>query len=83
MNKNVSGKVSGGSPNLDAVSPGAVSEIGAQVVRRKPAEPLSRAKETPVAMGNAKALDVGRGGPGAGRDVHQCGSQGRHGGSNE
>jgi hypothetical protein len=34
----------------------------------------------PTPYGNAVALNVGKGGPGTGRDVHHCGSQGVHGG---
>jgi len=33
----------------------------------------------PVKFGNEVALNVGGGGPGTGRDVHACGSQGTHG----
>src|SRR6516162_11761834 len=36
----------------------------------------------PVKFGNEVALNVGRGGPGKGRDVHASGSQGVHGGTN-
>jgi hypothetical protein len=36
----------------------------------------------PVVYGNEKALDVKGGGPGRGRDVHHCGSQGTHGATN-
>jgi hypothetical protein len=33
----------------------------------------------PVPFGNAVSLNVGKGGPGTGRDVHATGSQGLHG----
>jgi hypothetical protein len=33
----------------------------------------------PVPFGNEVALNVGKGGPGAGREVMSCGSQGQHG----
>jgi hypothetical protein len=33
----------------------------------------------PALMGNEKALDVGRGGPGTGRTTYDCGSQSQHG----
>jgi hypothetical protein len=33
----------------------------------------------PVKFGNEVALNVGKGGPGTGRDVHASGSQGQHG----
>jgi hypothetical protein len=36
----------------------------------------------PVPYGNAKALDVGGGGPGTGRTVMHCGSQSTHGPTN-
>jgi len=36
----------------------------------------------PVKFGNEVALNVGRGGPGKGRDVMACGSQGTHGSVN-
>ena len=36
----------------------------------------------PVKFGNEVALNVGKGGPGTGRDVHASGSQGVHGGTN-
>jgi hypothetical protein len=35
----------------------------------------------PVPFGNQVALNVGKGGPGTGRDVHASGSQGTHGGA--
>src|SRR6516162_10124281 len=36
----------------------------------------------PTKFGNELATNVGRGGPGTGRDVHACGSQGVHGSTN-
>jgi hypothetical protein len=33
----------------------------------------------PVKFGNEVALNVGKGGPGAGREVMPCGGQGQHG----
>jgi hypothetical protein len=36
----------------------------------------------PVPFGNQVALNVGKGGPGTGRDVHASGSQGNHGATN-
>jgi hypothetical protein len=33
----------------------------------------------PVKFGNELAMNVGKGGPGTGRDVSHCGSQGTHG----
>ena len=36
----------------------------------------------PVKFGNEVALNVGQGGPGTGREVMSCGSQGTHGSTN-
>jgi hypothetical protein len=36
----------------------------------------------PVPLGNALVNNVGKGGPGTGRDVRACGSQGQHGSVN-
>jgi hypothetical protein len=36
----------------------------------------------PVKFGNEVALNVGKGGPGTGREVMACGSQGTHGATN-
>jgi hypothetical protein len=45
--------------------------------------PREMGKMPQPVLGNAKALDVGRGGPGAGRILHgQSGSQGQHGPTN-
>jgi hypothetical protein len=42
--------------------------------------PMYDGKTPPsVVLGNQKALDVGRGGPGTGRTVMRSGSQGQHG----
>jgi len=46
---------------------------------QRPTEPLVQGtKPNPAPFGNAKALDVGRGGPGTGRTVYASGSQGTH-----
>jgi hypothetical protein len=62
------------------VSPKYVSQIGT-AVDPKAVEP--RRAPMPaggaVPLGNAKALDVGRGGVGTGRTIHRSGSQGVHG----
>jgi hypothetical protein len=44
-------------------------------------EPLHGPAERnfPTRLGNEVALNVGRGGPGTGRDIHATGSQGQHG----
>jgi len=68
--------------------PGGVGQLGNKVgshVRGQSdtgyrGEPLhSGGSFQPVPFGNQVALNVGRGGPGTGRDVHACGSQGAHG----
>jgi|SRR6516162_3567157 len=45
-------------------------------------EIMHRGGTLPTKFGNEVALNVGRGGPGTGRDVHACGSQGAHGATN-
>jgi hypothetical protein len=43
-------------------------------------EPLHNERSfQPVKFGNEVALNVGKGGPGTGRQVMSCGSQGQHG----
>lgn len=72
-----------------AMSPTAISRLGAHVGNHTtgkgkvavPEVPLIRAgiaDASGVPLGNAKAMDVGKGGPGAGRTTMPCGSQGRH-----
>ena len=90
MNKNVSGKVRGGSRSADAVSPRGVSQLGSMQGSRlkesgsyttqSSATPMfSGSKANPVQFGNVKSLDVGKGGVGTGRTVMRSGSQGTHG----
>jgi hypothetical protein len=43
------------------------------------AEPMKAAAPYKSAMGNELATNVGKGGPGAGRQVHRSGSQAHHG----
>jgi hypothetical protein len=50
---------------------------GREVSRRY--EDIYTQKKEAVRMGNDLALNVGRGGPGAGRTVYASGSQGQHG----
>ena len=46
-------------------------------------EPLHSGRSfQPVKFGNEVALNVGKGGPGTGREVMACGSQGVHGATN-
>jgi hypothetical protein len=42
-------------------------------------EPMRAPAPASSTLGNTKAQDVGKGGPGAGRTVHATGSQGQHG----
>jgi hypothetical protein len=50
---------------------------GGTITRKDP--PLHVPTKAATPMGNAKALDVGRGGPGTGRTVHASGSQSTYG----
>ena len=72
-------------------NPGGVGQIGnmqgSHVTRGEDSnyrgDPLHRGPSfQPVPFGNQVALNVGKGGPGTGRDVHASGSQGVHGGTN-
>lgn len=88
MNKNVRVPIRTGERTANAISPGAAARIGTSVGNhsmdrgtvKRPAEPLVTGKVSqPVALGNAKALDVGGGGVGTGRVTHRSGSQSLHG----
>ena len=71
----------------NAISPSAAASIGISKGNHaesgtvhRPADPLvTGTVKSSVPLGNAKALDVGRGGPGAGYVVHRNGTQGHHG----
>src|SRR5262245_52353820 len=76
-NKNVSPPVRTGSPNRGS-SPGSADQIGQSVSFRREEVERGRAYNSSI-LGNEKALDVGAGGPGKGRTVMPCGSQGVHG----
>src|SRR6516164_899744 len=74
-----------------ATTPGYVGQLGNKQgnhpTRGEPTsyrgEPMhSGPSFQPVPFGNQVALNVGKGGPGTGRDVHASGSQGVHGGTN-
>jgi hypothetical protein len=79
MNKNVKGPVKMGKP-AQSVRPSEAAMIGTQrITTTGPMQTQGEGRPISVPLGNAKALDVGKGGPGAGRTVHGCGSQGRHG----
>ncbi len=72
-----------GSRTTNRVSPGATARIGIQEVRTKPHRDLLRPAPATTGLGNEVALNVGRGGPGTGRKVYDCGTQGRHDGKGE
>jgi hypothetical protein len=82
--------IHGGSRSTNVVSPGGVSELGTALGSRLArtgsytsqsyAKPMMEgSKPLPVAFGNAKATDIGKGGPGAGRTIHRTGTQMMHG----
>src|SRR5258708_6893927 len=90
MNKVRSVGVKAGPPNTKIVSPSAVAQQGnskgnhvmERGTVRRPPDPLVQGTRPQVAMGNAVATNVGRGGPGVGRTIHASGSQGTHGAAN-
>ena len=81
-NKNVSPGVRTGSPSK-ATSPCAASELGQSVAFKKESVEVGPAYHSGVKLGNEKALDVGKGGPGTGRTVMRSGSQSLHGPVNQ
>jgi len=78
MNKNVSPPVRTGSPSK-ASSPAAASQLGQSVAFKKDECDVGPAYHSGVKLGNEKALDVGKGGPGTGRTVMKSGSQNQWG----
>jgi hypothetical protein len=80
-NKNVSPPVRTGSPNRGS-SAGSADQIGAAVSFKREEVERGRAYNSSI-LGNEKALDVGKGGPGAGRTVMKSGSQNRGGPPNQ
>jgi hypothetical protein len=80
MNKNVSPPVHTGSPRKGS-SPGAADQIGQTVAFKKEQVDAGRGYNASQ-LGNAKALDVGKGGPGTGRTTMPCGSQNQWGSPN-
>jgi hypothetical protein len=77
-NKHVKVGVRAGSRTTNEVGEGAVARIGGQHVLMKPHPPLQQPRQAPVPLGNDLATNVGKGGPGVGREVFDCGSQGKH-----
>jgi hypothetical protein len=76
-NKMVTGGVKTGPARVNVTSPAGAGQIGATVAFKK--DQVNASTKAQVPLGNAKALDVGAGGPGKGRDVHVSGIQGTHG----
>jgi hypothetical protein len=76
-NKLVKPNIKSGPPRTNVVSPGSADQLGQAVAFKKDPLPIRTAPQVP--MGNAVALNVGKGAPGAGRTTHPCGSQGFHG----
>jgi hypothetical protein len=81
MNKNVSPPVRTGSPSKGS-SPGAADQIGASTAFKKD-QVDARPGYDGAKYGNEVALNVGKGGPGTGRTIMPCGSQGMHGLANQ
>ena len=82
MNKNVSPPVRTGSPSK-ASSPAAASQLGQSVAFKKDECDIGPAYHSGVKLGNEKALDIGKGGPGTGRTVMKSGSQNQWGPPNQ
>jgi hypothetical protein len=89
-NKRVEVGVRTGSRTADKISPGGVSQFGSGVGDRprpggghtgqNTAQPVFVGTKPQAAMlGNAKATDVGKGGPGSGRTIYRTGYQCQHG----
>jgi len=76
-NKLVNVGVKSGPPRTNIVSPASASQLGQSVAFKRDPLPIGTGAQVP--LGNQLATNVGKGGPGAGRDVHRCGSQGTHG----
>jgi hypothetical protein len=89
MNKNVEPRVRTGTGSR-GTHPGGVAQLGQHVGDKAThgnpkgsgyrGEPLHNDRNfNPVPFGNSVALNVGKGGPGTGREVMASGSQGCHG----
>jgi len=88
MNKNVKTPIHHGNPQTRKVTADKAASVGRAVgdhvtdpgrKTERPNLPTYVETKAPVKMGNEVALNVGRGGPGAGRVAHPSGSQGQHG----
>jgi len=76
-NKLVRPSIKSGPPRTNVVSPASAGQLGQAVSFKKDPLPIRTAPQVP--MGNAVALNVGKGSPGAGRTTMKSGSQGCHG----
>jgi hypothetical protein len=77
-NKFVQVGVKGGSPRANVISPGGADQQGQAMGKRSAVQPLmAGTAAAPVPLGNAVATNVGAGGPGKGRTIHESGSQGK------
>jgi hypothetical protein len=61
------------------IDPGYASQIGQKLNQKSDRTPERAPMPYSGKLGNAVALEVGKGGPGAGRTVSRSGSQGTHG----
>jgi hypothetical protein len=78
-NKLVNVGVRTGGPSK-ATSPGAANQIGqTNAFKNEQVDGAGRGNRSPVPLGNAKALAVGKGGCGTDRQVYRSGSQSIHG----
>ena len=80
-NKLVRPNVRTGQP-YKATSAAAASQLGQSTSFNKEQVERGGRAYTGSPLGNELALNVGKGGPGTGRTVHHCGSQGQHGSPN-
>ena len=76
-NKLVQPKIQTGSPKKGS-SPASASQLGQAVFFKREQVEMGKAYNASI-LGNEKALDVGKGGPGAGRTVMKSGSQNQWG----
>jgi hypothetical protein len=76
-NKLVNVGVKSGPPRTNIVSPASADQLGQAVAFKR--DPLPKGTMAQVPLGNQLATNVGAGGPGKGREVHKCGSQGQWG----
>jgi hypothetical protein len=61
------------------VNPGHAGSIGTKMLHEAHRTPMQDRSPYGATLGNAKALAVGKGGPGADRTIYRTGTQGTHG----